>query len=397
MTVYLSKRYKHYRYDFWYLGRRYQGNTGQITKADAKKVEELKRAQLRRLGAGIVDPRDSPSFSEWAATYVQWIRSPRNPQRLKRPEHVDQLLNVVLRFWGTRPPEHGNITPIGGEPYHDLRLVDPVEEPDWILRFEDWMHARGVGPQTRNHYRSVMSRMYRTAMIPRFRKQTGVTLNPFAGAPRDRTPARVVTITADELTRWIAHAPYHVSLAVAIGALAPKLRLANILALDFRKHLDADLEYITVWNHKTDRSGKPLVSPISRQLRKILKHRRRLDTVPWVVHHRGKPVRDIRTGIRKAASAAKLRYGRDVGGVTFHTLRHVAQTEMAALGITETQRSAAVGQTLQTAQRYTHLRPTHEIKTLEQLSKRLPIADAVMAARRVTGRGTAPKRRSERQ
>ena len=357
-----------------------QGSTGQTTKAEAQRVEDEIRARLRRQSYGLADPRDSPSFSEWAAVYLDWIRSPKNPQRLKRPEHVDQVANVVLLFWGHPPPPDAGVTPLAGAPYHGLRLVDPIHDPDWITRFEDWIHTRGVGPQTRNHYRSIMSRMYRTAMLPRFRKQSGVAMNPFAGAMRDRTPPRTVTISVDELRRWLAHAPYHIRLAIAIGALAPKLRLSNILALDFRVHFDRDLTYITISDHKTDRSGRPMVSPISDQLREILRHRRRQDDVPYVIHYRGRRIRtSIRTGVEKAAKLAGLVYGRDCGGVTFHTLRHVAQTEMAADGgITETQRSAAVGQTLETAQHYTHLQPWHEAPTLEQLSKRIRIADVVM-------------------
>jgi hypothetical protein len=42
-----------------------------------------------------------------------------------------------------------------------------------------------------------------------------------------------------------------VRLAVAIAALAPKLRLANVLALTWKEHVDPELRYITVHRHKT--------------------------------------------------------------------------------------------------------------------------------------------------
>ena len=52
-----------------------------------------------------------------------------------------------------------------------------------------------------------MSRLYRTAMLPGFRKVTGVTMDPFAGTPREPTEPRITTITADALRPWIANAP----------------------------------------------------------------------------------------------------------------------------------------------------------------------------------------------
>ena len=99
-----------------------------------------------------------------------------------------------------------------------------------------------------------------------------------------------------------------------------------------------------------------------------------------MILYRGQPVTSIRGGVRLAAERAGLTYGRR-DGVTFHTLRHVAQTEMAALGITETKRSGAMGHTdLATTQNYTHLRPVHEIETLERFSRHVPLADLVTVA-----------------
>lgn len=48
---------------------------------------------------------------------------------------------------------------------------------------------------------------------------------------------QMVTISLDDLRSWLANASYHVRLAVAIAALAPKLRLANVLALTWKEHV----------------------------------------------------------------------------------------------------------------------------------------------------------------
>jgi hypothetical protein len=48
-----------------------------------------------------------------------------------------------------------------------------------------------------------------------------------------------------------AAASYHVRLAVAIAALAPKLRCASLLALTWSENIDADFRFISVRRHKT--------------------------------------------------------------------------------------------------------------------------------------------------
>jgi hypothetical protein len=64
----------------------------------------------------------------------------------------------------------------------------------------------------------------------------------------------------------LTHASYHVRLAVAIAALAPKLRLASVLALTWQEHLDPELRFITVRQHKTSKTlRRPQVVPISEQ------------------------------------------------------------------------------------------------------------------------------------
>jgi hypothetical protein len=158
----------------------------------------------------------------------------------------------VLRFWGAKPSGKNPKNPaIAGEPYHDLRLGDPITDPSWIVRFEEWMDARGVAGQTKNQYRSTIRQMYQLALQPKWRVKTGVQTNPMDGIYRDRPGAREVTVTPEELRAILQHASYHLRLALAIGALAPKLRLGNILALEWGVHVDRAMQFITVRQHKT--------------------------------------------------------------------------------------------------------------------------------------------------
>jgi integrase len=212
---------------------------------------------------------------------------------------------------------------------------------------------------------------------------SGVTLNPFRDVPREAVVERMVTISLEDLRSWLRNASYHIRLAVAIAALAPKLRLANVLALTWNEHIDPDLRYITVHRHKTVATlRRPQVVPISDQLKVILKDaRQRTDT--YVVEYRGRPVKTIRGGLRSAVERAGLPFGRSVDGATFHTLRHTAASLLAELGEPEAIRKEVMGhRNIATTQRYTHLRPVHEIPAHERLADAVPIADLVTAARK---------------
>lgn len=386
MTVYL--RGNVYWYDFWFEGRRYRDTTKQTGLEDAKEVEENLKRQLRRRAGGLtpVRAKDSPRIQDWAEIYYEDAK-----ERVTRPERLEDLTRCVLRFWGARPANPEKVHP--DAPYRDLRLLDPVINPLLIEDFERWMASWVSGPpgtarrtpignQTKNQYRSCMRQMYELARHPRWRMTTGVEANPFDGLRRDRRATRRAVLSADNLRALLTVASYHVRLAVAIGALAPKLRLDNILKLQWTEHLDPDLKFLTVWEHKTTRyTGEPLVLPVSAQLRTILEDARRRSRSPYVVTYHGQPVASIRGGVRAAAERARLAYGRSTAsGITFHTLRHTASTILAELDVTERKRADVLGhQNIATTQIYTHLRPMHLVAPVEQLSAALPIAELVTA------------------
>jgi hypothetical protein len=304
-----------WHYDFWFQLRRYVGSTRQTMRSDAVVCEQEVKRRVRRQSAGLEGPPapEAPRFQDWAEVHFM----ERRPH-MSRPEFLEDNLRVILRFWGARPKQDDH----PDDPYHNLRLHDPILDPVWIERFEAWMHGRGSSPQTRNHYRSVLRGMYRTALQPAYRVASGVTLNPFRDVPRETVVERTVTISLEDLRSWLRNASYHVRLAVAIAALAPKLRLANVLALTWHEHVDPDLRFITVHRHKTVGTlRRPQVVPISEQLRLILKDaRQRTDT--YVVEYRHRPVRSIRGGLRSAVERAGLPFGRGRRGDLPHAAAH---------------------------------------------------------------------------
>jgi len=105
-------------------------------------------------------------------------------------------------------------------------------------------------------------------------------------------------------------------------------------------------------------------------------------THAYVVEYRQRPVKSIHGGLKLAAERAGLPFGRAFDGATFHTLRHTAASLLAELGEPEAIRKEVMGhRDIATTQRYTHLRPVHEIPAHERLADAVPIADLVTAPR----------------
>jgi hypothetical protein len=238
MTVFRRRREdgkdRVYSYEFIHNGRRYRGSTGQLDKEGATKWELKEKARVRRVAAGLEAPAivEGIRFQDWAEKYFE-IRS----REVRRPDRLDFILRCVLRFFGAKPSKADNIPIDETAPYHDLRMTDVIADPYWIERFEQWLREKRpsgkvLSPQTRNHYRSAVSQMFVVASEPTYAKVTGVTVNPFASIRREKRRRRTVTIDPEGLRRVLAHASYHVRLAMAIGLLAPTLRYASILGLD---------------------------------------------------------------------------------------------------------------------------------------------------------------------
>lgn len=392
MTVFYDPRSKGWRFDFQFQKRRFTSPRGFPTKAEARDAEAERRRILRRQAAGLETgtSADSPSFQDWAEVYVADL------ERRGRPiETTERVVRVVLRFFGRRPDRP--LAPHEAGPFHDYRLIDPIVDPAILDAFEAWMSERGIAGATRNRYRSAVSQLYAVAMRPRYRQATGVKENPMRGVERDTEQGRTVVLTLPQLRAILAHSSRHLWLTVMVAAMAPALRVGSILRLRWDQHIDADLRLITVAEHKTARRiGRPLVMPISDELRRVLlaiRATQRPDA-KWVVTYRGRPVKTIDTGLKAACTAAGVPYGRALaGGVTFHTLRHSALTYLAELGVPDALRKDAGGHTTYAmVQHYTHLSAQHLVEPLRQLADHLGVVGAVveLPPRRARRRASQP-------
>lgn len=383
MSVYLPKHCVTYWYDFQWRGTRYTDTTHQTRREDAVLVEAQVKIRLRQQVGGLApfDPCDTPRFQDWAEVYLGYQK-----RFTDRPDVIKRTVAVVLEFWGAAPKRPRRSPAVRrartvAPPYHDLCLGHPIADPSWLRRFDEWVAARGVSSSTRNTYLSALSGLYRLALQPTYRGDTGITMNPFRDVRRGQQGTRTVALDAATIVRWVQEASYHVALTATIAALAPKLRLGTILALQWGEHLDPALTCITVRRHKTSRrTGVPQVTPISDQLREVLQDARARQPADatHVVTWRGRPVRSIKTASRRAAQAIGLTWGvRE--GVTFHTIRHSIATLLAQMGISERIRMELMGHAeIRTTQKYTHLHASTQVAPHEQLSAQLPVGRLVV-------------------
>lgn len=388
MTVFRRPGSKIYRYEFQLGGHRYAKSTGCTLKRDAEAVEAKAKQRLQRQHAGLegADVADTPRFSEWAEVTHRFQVERKH---LKRPKEAANTIRMVLAFWGVKPTK---AEPVAGGEYLDLRLGDPIARPELLAQFESWMEARGLSGPRKNHYRSACSMIYKVALLPEYRRVSGVRENPFAHIQRDRQTRRTAILTIEELQHWMTTAPIEVAIAVAIGALAPALRLGNVIALERATHLSPDRSTLTV-PHKADReTGRPLTVALPPSLQAMLTalFEQRPDD-PFVVPlpATGRKGRKAETPdrywvfvrlIRQSIEAAGLKYGRsEHDGITFHSLRHTLQTWMARWGLARHERQSGMAHTTSAmTDWYTHLAGTDTLPAARAIDLHLSgLADGV--------------------
>lgn len=377
MSLKLRGRIWHYEFEF--NKKTYRKSTKQKNRDDAAAVEEAAQRRVRRRAAGLDEPLsldETPSFTAWA----EHCRRAK-AKKLRRLDVWERTIRVVLAFWGKRPIRR---EPVAGGVYKDLRLADPISNPDLITEFEDWMTARGISGSTQNSYWSALSGLYRIALRPRNRKATGVTMNPFLDVDRSRTKRRRVNLPPENLRAWVQCAAPHARLALVVGALASKLRLDQVLELDFDQHFDRDLTFITFDEYKglDAHQREPQVTPVGDDLRDVLLELKRARPgSSRVITWRGKGVKSIRRSCETAAIAAGLKWGiKD--GVTFHALRKAFASEAAVLGLHEALVSIALDHKdpRTTRQHYTHVEALRQKPVFDRVATHFGLKETALEA-----------------
>jgi integrase len=136
-----------------------------------------------------------------------------------------------------------------------------------------------------------------------------------------------------QFNQLLKNLPWHTRKILAT-AFYTGMRRGEILSLTWEK---VDLKNRLIRLEASDtKDREPRVVPISDELHEILSQ------TPQSVHdnhvflYRGKPIKDIRTGLKLACQEAGIPYGRFIkDGFVFHDLRHTFNTYMRKAGVPE--------------------------------------------------------------
>jgi integrase len=161
--------------------------------------------------------------------------------------------------------------------------------------------------------------------IKKFRKIK--KLDKGNASARDRIIARI------EFEAMLKDAPLHLRHILTMAYLTG-MRKGEILGLTWDK---VDLKKQFIYLDAADTKDKERRAiPISAELHAML------ENIPKAIHdnhvflYKGKPIKDLRKGLKKACKAAGLIYGRyKKSGFIFHDLRHTFNTNMRKAGVPE--------------------------------------------------------------
>jgi len=150
---------------------------------------------------------------------------------------------------------------------------------------------------------------------------------------RRNANARGRIISWEEYRRLLECLAPHLRPIVSTAFLTG-MRRGEILGLTWDK-VDLATRVIRLAAEDTkDREARAV--PICQELYSILKVIPRAIHISRVFLYKGKPMRDIRDGLRRACKKAGIAYGRcESEGITFHDLRHSFNTHMRKAGVPE--------------------------------------------------------------
>ncbi len=142
---------------------------------------------------------------------------------------------------------------------------------------------------------------------------------------------RTRVLPVSQFIALLKHLPRHTKQIMTV-AFYTGMRRSEITQLTWDK-VNEEGRVIELRPEDT-KDADPRIVPFGREVSEIFKAIRRGKDGAYVFTWRGKPVRDIRTGIKKACAAAGIPYGQRVkGGFVFHDLRHTFNTFMRKAGV----------------------------------------------------------------
>jgi len=148
-----------------------------------------------------------------------------------------------------------------------------------------------------------------------------------------RSNSRAMILTPQQFRALLDASPPHL-LAILNTAFYTGMRRGEILNLTWSK---VDLKNrVICLDTRATKDPEAGTVPICKELFDILKIIPKSAHDDHVFLYKGKPIKDIRTGLKKACKDACISYGRKKkGGFVFHDLRHCFNSYMRKAGVSE--------------------------------------------------------------
>lgn len=305
----------------------------------AQQVYLARMADMIRKRIGVEPERETISFRAYADWYLEHISPTKRNLARER-----SMMKPLVSFFGARQ-------------LHELTKELAIEWRTWRARTGRRKRKDGtlvdLAPNTVNR-EMILLRSMMTKAVPRY-----LPANPFSGIAElhaDDLEVRLLEFDEEDRLYEVANSEDAALITTALDTLMRLTSVASILRAQDHG------SYFTVLNPKV----KTYKVPISARVRE------RIDALPKAGpaifagynepgitdgSRRNRVIRNFQEICRKA----DVRYGREAGGITFHSLRHTGASRMLAAGVDIKTVMVLGGWTnLDVLQRYLH--PTDEMK-----------------------------------
>lgn len=276
-----------------------RASSPQQAKENRRLAEQIYSIRMSELARGRHGLTDRPSITFTA--YADWYRDHVSIHK-RAHEREKSMLRTAVRFFGKTP----------------LQFVDRPLVQEYLTK-----RRRTVKPATVNRELDVLKHLLASA-VPQY-----LEASPLVGMKRLRARSGAIRVLSrGEERRLLKVADAELG-AFLVLALTTLMRLGDLVSLKWA-HIRAT--HIEVVDPKT----APYKAVLATRARRALKRLPR--SAPWVFpgFHAGKGARAAENSLIRAfvtaCETADVPYGRAVGGVTVHSLRHTGATRAIAAG-----------------------------------------------------------------
>lgn len=225
--------------------------------------------------------------------------------------------------------------------------------------------AKDTSAATSNRELALLKAMLATA-VPKYLEES-----PIAGLPLLRPPRRETAVLSPEHEAKLLAVLTPVDRAIVICAIDTLMRLSDVVNLQRRQDRGS---YLVVEDPKI----KPYRVPVSSRLRAALDGLPNDGPYYFPTRRYKKPTTTrsvLKNMLTRACAKAGINYGRALGGITFHGLRHTGATRMVEVG-TSLRVVQEIGgwQSLRQLERYSHPTEAAKLAAVEGIGSRVTLA-----------------------